>query len=108
MDNGLQKYNTGAKMNQWSKRVAVCRNSGMTIKAWCAQEGVSEKTYYYWQRKIFKAAQNQMAEFIEVTGSLPSGKAFVATINVNGYSIEIHSGADKETLKALLEAVRSC
>ena len=34
-----------------------CRNSGVTVKAWCASQGISEKSYYYRQRKVWEAAQ---------------------------------------------------
>ena len=68
----------------------------------------SEKTYYYWQRKVFRASQNQSEQFVEVSGSIPIRNTVAATVSVKGYCIEIHSGADKETLKALLQAVRSC
>ena len=107
MDSNLQKYNRDTKLIQWSERIAACRCSGMPVKAWCAQEGISEKTYYNWRKKIFKAAQSQ-CEFVEVSGSMPNRSSSVATVSVGGYSIEIHSGADRETLKALFEAARSC
>ena len=107
MDSSLQKYNRGTKLIQWSERIAACRSSGMPVKVWCAQEGISEKTYYNWQKKVFRAAQSQ-GEFVEVWGGISNRRTGVATVSVGGYSIEIHSGADGETLKALFEAVRSC
>ena len=108
MADGLQKYNARSKLIQWSERVSACRASGMPVKAWCAQEGSSETSYYYWQRKVFQASQEQRAGFVEVSGNIPIGNTVAATVSVNGYRIEIHSGADKKTLKALLQAVRTC
>lgn len=108
MKNSLQRYNAGAKLVEWSERVAACRNSGIPVKAWCAQEGISEKTYYYWQRKVFQAAQGEEERFVEITSSSPVGGTVVATVTGKGLSAEIHSGADEETLRALLHAMRSC
>ena len=108
MKNSLQRYNAGAKLMEWSERVAACRNSGIPVKAWCAQEGISEKSYYYWQRKVFLAAQGEEERFVEITGSSPVGGTVVATVTGKGLSAEIHSGADAETLRALLHAMRSC
>ena len=107
MKNRLQRYNAGAKLVKWSERVTACRNSGIPVKAWCAQEGISEKTYYYWQRKVFLAAQGE-ERFVEITSSSPAGGTVVATVTGKGLSAEIHSGADGETLRALLHAMRSC
>ena len=107
MDSSLQKHNRDAKLIQWRERIAACGNSGMTVKAWCAQKGISEKTYYNWRKKVFKAEQSQ-CEFVEVSGSVTNRSLCVATVSVGGYNIEIHSGADRETLKALFGAARSC
>ena len=108
MKNSLQKYNARAKLVEWSERVAACRNSGIPVKAWCAQEGISEKAYYYWQRKVFQAAQGEEERFVEITSSSPAGGTVVATVTGKGLSAEIHSGTDGETLRALLHAMRSC
>ena len=81
----------------------------MTVKAWCAQNGLSEKTYYYWQRKVFKASTQEETKFVEITGNgLEKSATAAATIQANGILVRIHNGADRETLTALLEAMRSC
>ena len=106
---GLQEYNTRSKISEWSDRVTACRSSGMTVKAWCSQNGLSEKTYYYWQRKLFQASKQEETRFVEITGKgLGENDTAAATIQANGFIAKIHNGADRETLTALLEAMRSC
>ena len=34
----------------------------MTVRAWCAENGISEKTYYYRQKKVWEATQQQKTE----------------------------------------------
>lgn len=34
--------------------------SGLTIKAYCKQIGISTNTYFYWQRRVHVAAANEM------------------------------------------------
>lgn len=108
MKNNLQTYNAGTKLMEWSERVAACRSSGMQVKAWCAQEGIPEKTYYYWQRKVFLAAQATEERFVELPSPNPAGGAVVATVIAKGLRAEIHSGADTKTLTALLHAMQTC
>ena len=107
---GLQEYNTRSKISEWSDRVTACRSSGMTVKAWCTQNGLSEKTYYYWQRKVFQASKQEETRFVEITGKSfgESATTAAATIQANGFEVKIYNGADRETLAALLEAMRSC
>ncbi len=46
----------------WAKIVAACqsRPAGMSAKQWIAENEISEKRYYYWQRKLRKDAYEQM------------------------------------------------
>ena len=44
-----------SNMIKWRQQVNECRNSGMTIRAWCAREGISEDSYYCSQSKVWKA-----------------------------------------------------
>ena len=54
---------TRAQQNlmEWSRRVADCRSSGMSVTRWCTEHNVKPKTYYNWQKKVFAAmlAQQQ-------------------------------------------------
>jgi len=52
----LQQLNEQNKAGLWAERIAVCRNSGQSVKAWCKERGICEGTYYKWQKKIFTMA----------------------------------------------------
>lgn len=56
MEQGLQKLNADQRLAVWTQRIADCRSSGKGVKHWCQENNISEKTYYYWQRRIFKMA----------------------------------------------------
>ena len=59
MDQELQALNTRNKMAEWAERIAECRNSGQSVRSWCLQNGVSEPTYYKWQKKLYEMAKTQ-------------------------------------------------
>ncbi|MFA9379102.1 MAG: hypothetical protein ACERKZ_20505, partial [Lachnotalea sp.] len=40
------------KVELWTDRIKQCRASGMSVRAWCDYNNVSDKSYYYWLRKI--------------------------------------------------------
>lgn len=42
------------RLEGWKDVIRQChaRPKGQTIKEWCAQNNVSEKQFYYWQRRI--------------------------------------------------------
>ena len=36
----------------WSMLIQECNNSGLTKREFCQQRGISEKSFYYWLRKL--------------------------------------------------------
>ena len=34
----------------WQERIQACRVSGMSIDEWCAENNISRKTYYRWEK----------------------------------------------------------
>lgn len=48
-----------AKMAEWSERIQACRTSGLTVKAWCADQGFNTKTYYRWERLYIASTATQ-------------------------------------------------
>ena len=85
----------------------------MTVRAWCRENGLSEKTYYYWQRRLFQALSEQQAAhetvFAEVTPSqlVCSGKVAV-TVRIAGAEADIHSGADADPAVSGRAAEKTC
>ena len=57
----VQELKHAAKLQEWSTRVAECRSSGATVKAWCEGQGIALKTYYSWDRQIVREAAMQYA-----------------------------------------------
>ena len=72
MGQSLQNISKQNRLEQWSRKIVACRSSGMTVRTWCQKNGISEKTYYYWQRWLFQELANvhpQNNGFVEVTPS---------------------------------------
>ena len=44
------------RLQSWMEIIRECEESGMSNREFCSQRGISEKTYYYWLRKIRTAA----------------------------------------------------
>lgn len=44
------------RFNKWTEIVRDCLSSGQTVSSWCAEHDINPKSYYYWLRRIRKAA----------------------------------------------------
>jgi putative transposase len=116
----MDKITHEMRINRWQQIIKECNNSGMTKKEWCLQNGVHEKAFYYWQRRIRKRAVQVQSEyslppaaanFVELTAPTPvvSHQPVVnniaATIQVNGCRIELSETASEPFIQRLLGAL---
>ena len=43
---GAQELKLAFRMQEWSAWIAECRRSGVSVRIWCNEQGISEKTNY--------------------------------------------------------------
>ena len=106
MEKRIQTLNRQEKIAVWSERIAACRSSGISVRAWCEGNGISTASYYKWQKKLFCLAAQSSPQFAEVYVA-PAAK-ISATVHLGNVSVDIHSGADAETTAMLLRILQSC
>ena len=66
----LQRIKRGSHLAEWAEMVRQRRSSGMTVKAWCLERGINEKTYYHRQKQVcnaLPAGAGQLTQFAEVS-----------------------------------------
>ncbi len=109
-----------ALLEEWRERITVCRSSGQTVSRWCREEGIAPKTYYRWEREVLNLAGEQLAvrsgsespAFVEVraaaeTGGMRGlGRQAVARLHMAAGELEVYSGADQGTLRAIIGALK--
>ena len=61
MTMGVQAMKHAALLQGWSARITECRTSGKSVKAWCSEQGIPIKTYYYWEKKFVTEATQQLS-----------------------------------------------
>ena len=54
MEYSLQRLNAAQRIQLWAERITECRGSGLSVREWCRGNEISEKTYYYWQKKLYQ------------------------------------------------------
>lgn len=114
------------RIQQWMKTIQDWSTSGMSKQQWCAENGVSIRKFYYWQRiirqELYEATEsvtdmvpvnNEIAipvpKFVEITPEVipheendVSFNQAVATIKTKQVEIQIPINASG----ALLECIR--
>ena len=123
--NVMDKTTRKARFQYWAdalRRCArECAERGISKKQWIEEQGVSVKTFYNWQRRIRKAAAEQMERKAELTetespvlAELPvarfvakeeetdaSGFKPAAVVRMGRIEVELSDGALPELLRWL-------
>ena len=111
MSKGLRVIKENNNLAEWTRQVEECRNSGLSVRAWCEQNGIAVSTYIYRQKKVW-AAFNQRSTFVEMPldeqVNIAGESQIAATVHLGGADAEIHNGADEATLTAFFRALKSC
>jgi transposase-like protein len=111
MDRELRQLNGQNKLALWAERVSECRNSGLSVTAWCKEHGVCTQTYYKWQKRLFIMAKEQHeVQFAEIApiAEAPSNQQASVTVHIAGATVDIHAGADTTTVETVLRILKSC
>ncbi len=107
-----------ALLGEWRERIMACRGSGLAVSRWCREEGIAPKTYYRWEREVLALAGEQLAvssgrpAFVEVRAAPGAGemrglgRQAVARLHTASGELEVYSGADQGTLRAIIGALK--
>lgn len=110
MAKDLQLLGKNQRMAEWTQRVSECRSSGLTVRNWCEQHEINEKTYYYWQRRMWESMnESRSSQFVQIPVETASASQNAAVrIRINGAEAEIRAGTDAATIEAVCRALREC
>ena len=100
------------RMAKWSEIIKDRCESGLTIKDYCAEHGISRDAYFYWLRKIRESAvasaSEQFAELLPPAEPPDAaGSSTGVTIELNGAKIRVEDTCSRNTLVMVLEVLRN-
>jgi hypothetical protein len=95
----------------WQMVLETFKSSGLSVRQFCQQEGLSEASFYVWRKKLTKPATFDSDKeaikpkpFIQV--SLPKSKsAGLELVLMSGHTLRIPSGTDRQTLTHVFSAL---
>lgn len=63
----MEKITHEVRCQQWKKIISECLASGLSKTEWCRQNGISDKSFFYWQ----KILRREMYETSTSTALIP-------------------------------------
>ena len=87
------------QLREWTEQIKAQQESGMTVTAYCAQNGINIKTYYYHLRKVREQCLESEPAIVPV--AIPRTASDIH-IEKNGLQISLPSDISANTLLALV------
>ena len=94
------------RIQQWAVLIQECSASGLTNKEFCRQRGISEKSFYYWQRKLRQQIVEATSPQLVQLEPQPETEDLLQ-IQYRGAELRLPGGVDLEAVAALLRSIQS-
>ena len=96
-----------AKAEQWRERIAEQQSSGLPVKQFCSERGLSSWSFYKWRKQLQAAGP---VRFALVERRAPheqnATEADLEVIFATGERLRIRCGVDSATLRTVVETLR--
>lgn len=107
------------KLAEWQARVTECRSSGLSVTQWCKAHQLSSKTYYHWEREVLGVMSKELVmsnaktaseevEFAAIPETVKHTVETAAILQLGEIRVEIHNGANSDTIQAIITALKTC
>ena len=102
----IMQVRNAYRMEQWKQIIQECQKSGLSNKAYCEQQGISEKTYYYWLRKLRTAAVEQAVPQLTELEPEREEQAGMLYIRYRGAELTLPAGIDIDATASVLRSLQ--
>ncbi len=89
----------------WAVLIRECQSSGLSNREFCRQRGVSEKSFYYWLRKLREKAVDSVPELVALDSV--SAQTKMLQIRFKGAELSVPENVDMDAVAALLKSIQS-
>lgn len=98
---------TTPKADEWAGRIAAQQCSGMSVKQFCKEQGLTEYSFYAWRKRLQGKAPVRFA-LVDRRGARQelAAEAALELVLATGERLRIGAGVDAATLRTVLAVLR--
>ena len=95
------------KADQWHERIAEQERSGLSVKQFCKERGLTECSFYARRKRLRKKEPMRFALVERGTARQPAMDGGLELVLATGERLRIGAGVDATTLRTVLEVLRA-
>jgi hypothetical protein len=97
-----------SKAGEWAERIDTQQRSGVSVKQFCKEQGLTECSFYAWRKRLRKKEPVRFALVDRGAANQESGRdVSLELVFTTGERLRIGAGVDTATLRTVLEALRA-
>ena len=106
-DTVIEAKSANPKGDEWSERIAAQQRSGISVKQFCREQGLTECCFYAWRKRLQERGPVRFA-LVERSARRQKHTAETALelVLASGERLRIGAGVDTATLRAVLDVLR--
>ena len=107
-DTVIEERPANQKAGEWAERIAAQRRSGMSVKQFCKEQGLTECSFYAWRKRLQEKGPVRFA-LVERKARRQerTAEAVLELVLATGERLRIGAGVDTATLRAVLDVLRT-
>jgi transposase len=106
-DTVIEAKPANPKASEWAERIAAQQRSGMSVKQFCKEQGLTEYSFYAWRKRLQERGPVRFA-LVERKSQRQerAAEAVVELVLATGERLRIGTGVDTATLRTVLDVLR--
>ena len=106
-DTVIEKRAASPKAEEWAERIAAQQHSGLSVKQFCREQGLTEYSFYTWRKRLQESGPVRFA-VVERSARRQerTAEAALELVLATGERLRIGPGVDITTLRTVLDVLR--
>ena len=107
-DTVIEQKPANPKADEWAERIAAQQRSGMSVKQFCKEKGLTEYSFYAWRKRLQESGPVRFA-LVErsVRRQERTTQPALELVLATGERLRIGAGVDTATLRIVLDLLRA-
>ena len=104
----VEQRSANPKADQWAERIAAQQRSGVSVKQFCTEQGLTEYCFYAWRKRLRELGAVRFALVDRSPRRQePAAEVALELVLATGERLRIGTGVDPATLRAVLDVLRA-
>ena len=106
-DTAVETRPANPKAIEWAERIAAQQRSGLSVKQFCKEQGLTEYSFYAWRKRLQESGPVRFA-LVERSAGRPerTTEPVLELVLATGERLRIGAGVDIKTLRTVLDVLR--